>query len=57
VAKAIVRGIEWQRPVIYADAKTRAVARLAGTAPGFTRFYLNRVIAGAGGAEERHRGS
>jgi 3-dehydrosphinganine reductase len=47
VAQAIVRGIKWRRPIIYADPKTRAVARLAGTAPGFTRFYLNRVIAGA----------
>jgi 3-dehydrosphinganine reductase len=47
VAAAIVKGIRWRRPVIYAESKTRAVARLAGTAPGFTRFYLNRVIAKA----------
>lgn len=49
VADAIVKGIVRRRPVIYAETKTRAVARLAGTAPGFTRFYLNRVIAKAAG--------
>jgi 3-dehydrosphinganine reductase len=47
VAKAILKGIRRRRPVIYADTKTRAVARLAGTAPGFTRLYLSRVVARA----------
>ena len=53
VAQAIVRGIKWRRPVVYADPKTRVVARLAGTAPGFTRFYLNRVVARAARAKDR----
>ncbi|MBT8192792.1 MAG: SDR family oxidoreductase [Acidimicrobiia bacterium] len=53
VADAIVKGIVRRRPVIYAEARTRAVARLAGTAPGFTRFYLNRVVAKAARARPR----
>ncbi len=57
VAQAIIRGIKWRRPVIYADPKTRAVARLAGTAPGFTRFYLNRVVAGASRTKDQRKGS
>jgi 3-dehydrosphinganine reductase len=51
VARAIVKGIERRRPVIYAEQKTRAVALLAGTAPGFTRFYLNRVVGKAARAK------
>ena len=41
VADAIMRGIQRRSPVIYADPKTRLLARLAGTAPGFTRLYMN----------------
>ncbi len=44
VARAIVRGIERKKPVIYAEAKTRLVARIAGSAPGFTRFYMDLVV-------------
>jgi len=36
-----MRGIQRRSPVIYADPKTRLLARLAGTAPGFTRLYMN----------------
>lgn len=52
VAQAIVKGIKRRRPIIYAEAKTRAVARLVGTAPGFTRFYLNRVVGKAARAKD-----
>lgn len=41
VADAILRGIRRRRPVIYADSKTRLLARVAGTLPGFTRLYMN----------------
>lgn len=41
VADAILRGIRRHSPVIYADSKTRLLARLAGTAPGFTRLYMD----------------
>lgn len=41
VADAILRGIARRRPVIYADGKTRWLARLSGTMPGFTRSYMN----------------
>jgi 3-dehydrosphinganine reductase len=44
VADAIIRGIERRRPVIYTEAKTRLVARIAGSAPGFTRFYMDLVV-------------
>ena len=43
VADAILRGVARRRPVIYADPKTRWLARLAGSAPGFTRFYMNQA--------------
>lgn len=43
VADAILRGIARRRPVIYPEPKTRMLARLAGTAPGFTRFYMNQA--------------
>jgi len=50
VADAILRGIQRRSPVIYADAKTRLLARLAGTAPGFTRLYMDASTpAGADG--------
>ncbi|MDH3540264.1 MAG: hypothetical protein OEP52_09725, partial [Acidimicrobiia bacterium] len=52
VAAAIMRGIKRRRPVIYAEPKTRVVARVAGTFPGFTRFYLNRVVGRAAKARE-----
>jgi 3-dehydrosphinganine reductase len=42
VADAILRGVARHRPVIYPDPKTRWLARLAGTAPGFTRFYMSQ---------------
>jgi 3-dehydrosphinganine reductase len=41
VADAILHGLRRRSPVIYADPKTRLLARLAGTAPGFTRLYMN----------------
>jgi 3-dehydrosphinganine reductase len=47
VARAILRGIRRRSPVIYPEAKTRLVARLSGSLPGFTRFYLDRVVARA----------
>jgi len=43
VADAILRGVARKRPVIYADPKTRWLARLAGSAPAFTRFYMNQA--------------
>jgi 3-dehydrosphinganine reductase len=42
VADAILRGVARRRPVIYADSKTRWLARLAGMVPGFTRLYMNQ---------------
>jgi 3-dehydrosphinganine reductase len=51
VADAILRGVVRKRPVIYADPKTRWLARLAGSAPGFTRFYMNQATRRA----RRHR--
>jgi 3-dehydrosphinganine reductase len=41
VADAILRGIRRRSPVIYADPKTRLLGRVANTAPGFTRLYMN----------------
>ncbi len=55
VAAAIIRGIEKRRPVIYAETKTRLVARIAGTAPGFTRLYMDVVVGRA--RRRRLRGS
>jgi len=43
VADAILRGVARKRPVIYTDPRTRWLARLAGSAPGFTRFYMNQA--------------
>ena len=43
VADAILRGVARRRPVIYSEPKTRTLARLAGAAPGFTRFYMNQA--------------
>jgi 3-dehydrosphinganine reductase len=56
VADAILKGIRRRRPVVYAEAKTRWVARLAGSAPGFTRTYLNRVVAKAARARTSNHG-
>ncbi len=42
VADAILHGVARHRPVIYPDPKTRWLARLAGAAPGLTRFYMNQ---------------
>ncbi|MCJ7726038.1 MAG: SDR family oxidoreductase [Acidimicrobiia bacterium] len=47
VAAAILRGIRKASPVIYPEFQTRVVARLSGALPGFTRFYLDRVVARA----------
>jgi len=44
VAAAILAGIRRERPVVYPDPKTRAVARIAGTAPGVTRRVLDRIV-------------
>jgi 3-dehydrosphinganine reductase len=43
VADAILRGVARRRPVIYSDTKTRWLARLAGAAPGLTRWYMNQA--------------
>jgi len=43
VADAILRGAARRRPVIFPDRRTRWLARVAGTAPAFTRFYMNRA--------------
>jgi len=51
VADAILRGVSRRRPIIYPDPKTRWLARLSGTAPGFTRFYMNQATRRA----RRHR--
>lgn len=45
VAEAIVRGIERRRPVIFPDLSGAALARVAGTAPGLTRWITSRLIA------------
>ena len=47
VAAVVLKGIKRRKAVIYPELQTRAVARISGTAPGFTRFYLNRVVARA----------
>lgn len=47
VAAAILKGIQKASPVIYPELQTRFVARLSGMLPGFTRFYLDRVVARA----------
>jgi 3-dehydrosphinganine reductase len=44
VAAAILKGIRKGSPVIYVGSKTRLVAWLSGALPGFTRFYLDRVV-------------
>ena len=41
VADAILRGIRRRSPVIFADAKTRLFAKVAGISPGFVRLYMN----------------
>lgn len=51
VADAILRGVVRRQAIIYPDPKTRWLARLAGTAPGFTRFYMNQATRRA----RRHR--
>jgi len=47
VAEIVLKGIKRRKAVVYPEFQTRAVARISGTAPGFTRFYLNRVVARA----------
>ncbi|MBU1227927.1 MAG: SDR family oxidoreductase [Actinobacteria bacterium] len=47
VAAAILKGIRKGSPVIYPELQTRLVARVSGALPGFTRFYLDRVVARA----------
>lgn len=44
VAAAILRGIRRESAVVYPDPKTRAVARIAGFAPGTTRRVLDRIV-------------
>ena len=46
-AAAVIKGIKRRSAVVYPEFQTRAVARISGTAPAFTRLYLNRVVAGA----------
>lgn len=41
VADAILQGIRRRSPVVYADAKTRLFAKIAGISPGFVRLYMN----------------
>lgn len=47
VANAVIKGIRRRAAVVYPEFQTRAVARISGTAPAFTRFYLDRVVAKA----------
>ena len=47
VAAAVLKGIKRRSAVVYPELQTRAVARISGTAPGFTRLYLDRVVARA----------
>ena len=56
VADAILRGIRRRSPVIYADSKTRLFARLSGTLPGFTRFYMSTSTRLARRAIKKGRG-
>lgn len=52
VAAAIAEGIRTGKPLIYPEVKTRVLARMAGTMPGFTRSYLDRVVTRS---RRRHR--
>jgi len=56
VADAILRGIRRHSPVIYADGKTRVLARVSGALPGFTRFYMNTSTRLARRAIKRGKG-
>ena len=55
VADAILRGIRRQSPVIFTDAKTRMLAKVAGAAPGFTRLYMNTSTRLARREMKRHQ--
>jgi 3-dehydrosphinganine reductase len=54
VAAAIVKGIRRGTPVIYPELQTRLLSRLSNGLPGFTRWYLDRVVAKA--RRKRFRG-
>jgi len=56
VADAILRGIRRRSPVIFTDQKTRALARVSGAMPGFTRVYMNTSTRLARRAIKREKG-